>query len=64
MPQKTYFSLFLGTKISESQANVFNFKSAASEPIWLKFGQLIVCDCCFLFPFSNNHHFFKGSGDD
>ena len=28
-----YFSRFLGTKISESQAYVFNSKSAAPEPI-------------------------------
>ena len=35
MPQKIYFSCFLGTKISESQAYVFKyvFKSAAPEPI-------------------------------
>ena len=33
MSQKIYFSCFLGTKISESQAYVFNFKSAAPELI-------------------------------
>ena len=33
MPQKIHFSCFLGTKISESQAYVFNSKSAAPEPI-------------------------------
>ena len=33
MPQKIYFSCFLGTKISESQAYIFNSKSAAPEPI-------------------------------
>ena len=40
--RQKYFSCFLGTKISESSAYVFNSKSAAPEPIWLKFGQLIV----------------------
>ena len=58
MPQKIYFSWFLGTKILESQAYVFNSKSAAPEPILLKFGQLIVKEFfskpCrrFLFSFS------------
>ena len=33
MPQKIYFSCFLGTKILESQAYVFNSKSPAPEPI-------------------------------
>ena len=50
----------------------FNSKSAAPEPIQLKFGQLIVIQlssktvsAIFLFfPFSNNRHFFKGSADE
>ena len=73
MPQKIYFSCFLGKKTSESQAYVFNSKLAAPEPIlaeiWPAYCQIVFLknragDFCFLFLFSNNHHFFKGSADD
>ena len=39
---KFYFSLFLDMKIWASCACILNSKSAASRPIWLKFGQIVV----------------------
>ena len=39
---KFYFSLFLDMKIWASCACILNSKSAASGPIWLKFGQIVV----------------------
>ena len=65
MPPKLYFSFFLGTKISEVKCT---FLTLTAE-IWPAYCHIVFLeshegDCCFLFPFSSNHHFFKGSADD
>ena len=41
-PPKIFFHCFLKMKIRASWGYILNSKSAACEPIWLKFGQLIV----------------------
>ena len=42
MPPKIFSQFFLEMKLRASWGYILNSKSATREPIWLKFGQLIV----------------------